>query len=105
MATPSEPARVAVIIPARAASDHVERAVRSCLAQPGGDELVVSVSDEPTRRAAERVTDPRLMLVESPAGSTPVGRNLALGKTTGDVVARCDAHAVLPPGYVTRAHA
>lgn len=103
MATPSEPARVSVIIPARAASDHVERAIRSCLAQPEVDEVVVAVADEPTRRAAERVHDPRLMLVENPAGSTPVGLNLALGKTTGDVVVRCDAHAVLPPGYVTRA--
>lgn len=103
MTSPSDRPSVSVIIPARAAADHIEKAIRSCLDQEGVDEVVVAVADGQTRRAAERIGDPRLILVDNPAGSTPVGLNLALEKTSGQVVVRCDAHAVLPPGYVARA--
>lgn len=65
--------------------------------------MAVAVADEATRRAAEAIDDPRLIVVDNPTGSTPAGLNLALLATTAEIVVRCDAHSVLPDGYVRRA--
>ena len=94
---------VSVIIPARRAADTVAAAIRSALDQEGVVEVVVAYADEETRAAAAAVGDPRLRLIANPSGSTPWGLNLALAASRGAVVVRCDAHSVLPPGYVARA--
>lgn len=105
MATPPDQNRLAVsvIIPARDASKTVVAAVRSALAQEPVDEVVVAVADEASRQAVETIGDPRVRTVENPAGSTPAGLNLAVAETKGDILVRCDAHAVLAPGFVARA--
>ncbi|MGA7272664.1 MAG: glycosyltransferase family 2 protein, partial [Acidimicrobiia bacterium] len=105
MSPPPPDRRVSVIIPARAAAAAVQHAVRSALDQtdPAVDEVVVAAADAATARAAASVTDPRVRVIDNPEGSTPAGLNLALDATSGSFVVRCDAHAVLPPGYVQMA--
>lgn len=93
---------VSVIIPARDAADHIGAAVGSALAQPEVSEVVVAAADPATRQAAEAISDPRVKTVDNPAGTTPAALNRALATTSGEVIVRCDAHAVLPPGYVRR---
>ncbi|KAA3637782.1 MAG: glycosyltransferase, partial [Armatimonadetes bacterium] len=96
---------VSVIIPARSAADTVAGAIVSALAQddPTPMEVVVAAADPATAEAALAVADPRVTVVDSPEGTTPAGLNRALRATSGDLIVRCDAHAVLPPGYITRA--
>lgn len=101
------PARVSVIVPARNAVGTLERAVASALEQglpAGGLEVVVAVgpSDDGTEELASTLAsqDPRVRAVDNPAGTTPAALNRAIAASTGEVVVRLDAHAVLPPGYV-----
>lgn len=96
----AEATPVAVVIPALQAAPVIGRAVASALAQPQVARVVVAAGDAETRQAAERIDDPRLEVVDNPSGRTPDGLNLAIDRTTEQVVARLDAHAVLPAGYV-----
>ncbi|MFP3913722.1 MAG: glycosyltransferase family 2 protein [Actinomycetota bacterium] len=100
MTSPSAPPTVSVIIPARGAAPHVAEAIRSALAQGEVTEVVVAAADAPTRAAAEQLEEDRVVVVDNPEGSTPRALNRALAKSTGEIVVRCDAHAVLPPGFV-----
>jgi GT2 family glycosyltransferase len=52
---------------------------------------------------ADVVRDPRVRSVHNPAGLVAAGLNTAIAASTGEVVARVDGHAVIPPGYVRRA--
>lgn len=92
-----------MIIPAREAAATIADAVTSALAQQAVDEVVVAAADPATRSAVERIDDPRVRVVGNPEGTTPAALNRALRHSTGDIVVRCDAHSVLPPGYVARA--
>ena len=88
---------------------HLEHAVRAIFEQsyPGPLEVCVALgpsSDRTDEVAASLQRDePRLRTVANPTGKTPAGLNAAIRATTGDVVVRVDGHAVLPPGYITRA--
>ena len=97
--------RVSVVIPARATPVLIISAIESALRQenPTVIEVVIAAADGPTAAAARSVDDPRVVVVDNPDGSTPVGLNLAVKATTGELIVRCDAHSVLPPGYVTEA--
>lgn len=77
--------------------------MRSVLEQPEVVEVVVAAADAATREAAEAIGDDRVVLVDNPDGTTPAALNRALKKSAGSVIVRCDAHAVLPPGFVRRA--
>ena len=84
-------------------------AVRSVLAQevPAALEVCVAVgpSGDDTRAVADALaaTDPRVTVVDNPAGVTPAGLNAAIRATKAPVVVRVDGHAELPAGYVARA--
>lgn len=95
---------VSVIVPAANAADVVAAAVRSIVDQDYHPiaEIVVAVADDDTAAAVPR-SDERVIVVENPAGTTPAGLNRALAATTGEVIVRCDAHAVLPARYVSTA--
>ena len=97
---PSSQPTVSVIIPARDAGDVLPRALRSIASQtyPIIVEVIVAAADEPTAEVASAVR-----VVRNPSGTTPAGLNLALEASVGDIVVRCDAHAILPQGYVSRA--
>jgi len=91
---------VSVIIPAANASDSLPKAIDSIHAQdyPNIVETVVAAADEATAKASGDS-----IVVANPSGSTPAGLNLAIEASAGEILVRCDAHSVLPSGYVTRA--
>ena len=97
---------VSVVIPARDAEATIVEALDSVLAQDysGAVEVIVADgSDTPDISDLVRRRCPGVRVVANP------GRNAAAGLATGiraaraGIVARCDAHAVLPPGYLRRA--
>lgn len=101
-------ARVSVIVPARQAAATLTAAVTSVLAQePAPHELVIAVgpSTDGTELVAAELAAvlPSVRVVANPSGRTPDGLNVALAATDGEVVARVDAHAELPAGYLATA--
>lgn len=105
-----DPARgrvVSVVVPVRDAATTIGRTMDAVLSQDGVDEVVLAVA--PSRDGTAEVVadiasrDPRVRVVDNPAGSTPAALNRAVAASTGDVVVRVDAHAVLPAGYVAAA--
>jgi succinoglycan biosynthesis protein ExoA len=101
-------ARVAVVIPARDAAATLPATLASVLAQqPPPDEVAVAVgpSTDGTADVVAEVAarDPRVRVVPNTSGRTPAALNAAIAATRAPVVARVDAHAVLPPGYLATA--
>ncbi|MFA9446043.1 glycosyltransferase [Egicoccus sp. AB-alg6-2] len=98
-------AEVVVVIPALHAGPAIGRAVASALRQDLVGDVVVAAGDPDTADAARAAADgdPRLRVVDNPTGRTPDALNAAIAASDAEVVVRLDAHAVLPPGYVTRA--
>jgi glycosyltransferase involved in cell wall biosynthesis len=72
--------------------------------EPSVDEIVVAhgPSTDRTAEVLERLArdDARIRVVDNPTGGRSSGLNRAIEASSGDVVVRCDSHAVLPPGYV-----
>jgi succinoglycan biosynthesis protein ExoA len=99
----SRPA-VSVVVPARADDHLVTQAVASALEQdyPGPLEVVVA-TDDPGSVRAVLPPDPRVRVVANPSGTTPAALNAAIRAATGDVIARVDAHAQVPSGYLRQA--
>lgn len=100
---------VAVVIPARNAAASLAEAVDSALGQEGVGELEIVVavgpSDDDTRAVARDCAeaDPRVLVVDSPSGTTPAALNRAIAASSAPIVVRLDAHAVLPSGYIAMA--
>jgi succinoglycan biosynthesis protein ExoA len=97
----SNPPTVSVVIPARDAAESLPRALASVANQtyPNIIEVVVAAGDDATTAA---VTED-VIVVDNPTGETPVGLNLGVEASTGEIIVRCDAQAVLPPEYVATA--
>lgn len=82
---------------------HLADSVSMVLGQDwaGELELVLAVgpSTDATDEVAARIAaaDPRVRTVPNPSGRTPDGLNAAILASSGDVVARVDAHAEIPP--------
>lgn len=101
--------RVSVFMTVRDEERHLGASVAGVLAQdyPGELELVVAVG--PSRDCTASIAagleqaHEQVHVVDNPSGRTPDGLNAAVARTTGDVLARVDGHAVLPPGYLRRA--
>ncbi len=93
---------VDVIVPAKDVGDTIRPALEAVRAQtyPLLGSVVVAASDGGTADAARNCG---AVVVDNPSGRTPTGLNLALTHTTADVIARVDAHSVIPPGYLARA--
>jgi glycosyltransferase involved in cell wall biosynthesis len=88
---------------------HLREAVASILEQEYPGEMRLAVAVGPSKDGTEQVAaeiaaeDPRVTVVDNPSGRTPSGLNAAIKATDEPFVIRVDGHAVLPPGYVTRA--
>jgi len=91
-----------VIIPAAHAARSIGQAIDAVKAQsyPSLGSIVVAAFDEDSAQAAR---DHGASVIPNPTGSTPVGLNEALRATTAEIVARVDAHSVIPAGYLERA--
>jgi succinoglycan biosynthesis protein ExoA len=94
--------RVDVIIPAASAAHSLPGSIEAILEQdyPNLGQVVVAASDEETARAASAAG---AVVVANPSGRTPTGLNIAIAATSAEIVARVDAQAVIPQGYVARA--
>lgn len=103
------PPRVSVVMPVLNEERHLADSVRMVLGQdwPGELEVVLALgpSHDRTDAVAADLTaaDPRVRTVPNPSGRTPDALNAAIGASTGDVVARVDAHAEIPVDYLSRA--
>jgi glycosyltransferase involved in cell wall biosynthesis len=92
---------ISVVVPARNEAAHIEACLASILAQEVDGELEVVVADGSSSDATAALAEAAgARVVPNPAGLTPVGLNLALAEARGDVIARFDAHALMPPGYL-----
>ena len=104
--TPNDMPPVSVIVPARDAAATLARALESVLAQDyaGGFEVIVADGSENAATGAlVRRRFPGVRVIPNPGREIACGLNRALRAARHPIVARCDARAVLPPGYLTRA--
>jgi cellulose synthase/poly-beta-1,6-N-acetylglucosamine synthase-like glycosyltransferase len=96
---------VTVVIPARNEEASIGACLDSILAQDHRNLQVIVVDGASTDATPSIVTgyarrDPRVELVENPAGLIPIGLNLALERARAEWWVRVDAHAAVPPDYV-----
>ena len=97
---------VSVIVPARNAGATLPAALDSILSQdyPGEIEVIVADgSDGSATCELLRARYPQVLRVDNPGREIAAGLNRALAAARHPVVQRCDAHAVLAPGYIARA--
>lgn len=97
------PPSVSVVIPAHGGGRHIGAALDSVLAQryDGAIEVIVADGAEIPRLAKMLAGPyPDVRVVRNAEGSASSGLNHALAVATGEVVVRCDVHAVLAPNYV-----
>ena len=105
-ATVTATQKVSVIVPARNAEDSLPATLDAVLAQDyaGAIEVIVADgSDTPATAEMLRRRYPTVRRVPNPARTTAAGLNRALRAATGEIVVRCDAHAMLSPCHVRRA--
>ena len=98
---------ISVVIPMRNAEAFAAAAVRSVLAQAGAGVAldVVVVDDGSTDRSADRVRalrDDRVRVVPGPRRGISAAFNAGLAEARGDLLARCDADDLYPPGRLAR---
>ena len=97
---------VSVIVPARDAEATLPAALESVLAQDHGGAVEVIVADGSETSATRdlvRRRFPGVRVVANPEREIASGLNRALAVARHRVIARCDARAVLPAGYLARA--
>jgi len=98
---------ISVILPVFNEQVHLESAVESILSQdyPGPIEVILAIapSKDRTQEIAEKIAtrDARVVLIQNPTGKTAAGLNLALAHSANPVVVRVDAHAQIPPNYLS----
>jgi glycosyltransferase involved in cell wall biosynthesis len=91
---------VSVVIPVAGAGVTLLDAIDSIRGQdyPGEIEMVVAAGD---RGSAEAAAGNDVIVVSNPSGQTARGLNLAIERSSGDVIVRVDAHSIVPPSYVS----
>jgi len=96
---------VSYVMPVLNEADYVQAAVDSLLNQQYDGPFEVTLAVGPSTDGTEDVlaamsaADPRIQVVQNPAGSTPSGLNLAIRASRYPVVIRVDAHSELPVDY------
>ena len=96
---------VSVIIPARNAEATIAEALDSVLAQEYAGSVEVIVADgSDTPATAEIIRQyPAVRLIPNPDQFLVSGIVRSIRVATGEVIVRCDAHTMLPSGYLRRA--
>lgn len=102
-----EEVRVSVVVPARRAAATIGDTLESIARQTWPvQEIVVAIppDDEETREAVSLYRDRLpIRIVDNEPATTPAGLNRAIAASSGDIIARVDAHSVLPPDYIAKA--
>ena len=97
---------VSVLIPVRNAEATIGATIDSVSSQDyeGSVEVIVADgSDTPATSDLVRRRYPTVTLVPNPEQIITTGIHAAHGAATGEIIVRCDAHTVFPPGYLRRA--
>ncbi|WP_375432713.1 glycosyltransferase family 2 protein [uncultured Friedmanniella sp.] len=100
---------VSVVIPVLNEERHLRAAVDRVLGQdyPGELEVVLAVGPSRDRTheiaAALAAGDPRIRVVDNPAGRTPHALNAGIAAARHDIIVRVDGHGELTDGYIARA--
>ena len=99
---------VSIVVPVRDEVSTIAATLDACLAQEydGDLEVIVALADssDGTDTVLAAYADRSdIRIVPNPGATAPSGLNAAIAASTADVVVRCDGHAVLPQGYVSRA--
>jgi len=99
---PAEP-QLSVLMPMRNPGRFVQEAVRSILSQ-GGDHLELLVIDDGStdgsREFVDGLADPRVRVVDGPRDGIAACMNRGLELARGEIVMRCDADDLYPPGRI-----
>jgi len=96
-------------MPVRNEEHHLAAAVRGVLAQPYEGPLEIIVAVGPSRdktadvAAGLAAADPRIRVLDNPAGRTPHALNLAIAAARYDIIVRLDGHGELGENYLVRA--
>ena len=106
-ALPELPPRAAVsyVMPVLNEEAHLERAVRTILAQDYAGEKEIVLALGPSRDRSDAIAarlaveDPRVRLVPNPERDIPAGLNRAIAESRHPIVVRVDAHSELTPDY------
>lgn len=93
---------ISIVIPAARWDDRLDATLDTVFAQrlPEGVSMEVAVAiggGSPGEQA-----DGRVLVVDNPGGSIPVGLNRCIAATTGEVVVRVDARCLLAPDHLVR---
>jgi glycosyltransferase involved in cell wall biosynthesis len=102
----SEPIDVSVLVPIRNEAAVIGETARLILAQRFDGEaeylLIDGASEDGTRAilAELAATDPRVRVLDNPAGDLASALNIGLGEARGEFVVKMDAHTFFPPSYV-----
>lgn len=97
---------VTIIIPVLNEERHLREVVLAARAQKYDGPLDVVISVGPSRDRTDEIAQglavefTNVTAVANPTGRTPDALNAALAAATGDIVVRCDGHAMLPEDYV-----
>lgn len=100
---------LSVVVPLRNGAADLPACLDAILSQdyPTAVDVVLAVgpSQDATLDIAEEAAahDDRVRVVTNPSGRTPAALNAGIAASKGDVVARVDGHAVIPPGYLKQA--
>ncbi len=97
---------VSVVVPARNAVGTIVSALDSIFSQDyeGEIEVIVAQGDDDSAMSELILRSyPSVKLIHNPERDIAPGVNLAFSMAAGDIVVRCDAHAILSPDYISRA--
>jgi glycosyltransferase involved in cell wall biosynthesis len=92
---------VSVVIPMKNAEPYVRETLEAVLAQSGMALEVIVIDDGSTDRSreiAEQMRDSRVHIIDGPRRGISAAFNAGLTAARGDVLARCDADDLYPPG-------
>ena len=97
---------ISVILPVLNEESHLADSVKAILSQKYLGEVEVILALGPSQDGTNEIAatlaaeDSRIILVDNPSGRTAAGLNIALNRSTRDVVVRVDAHAEIPDNYL-----
>jgi succinoglycan biosynthesis protein ExoA len=102
---------VTLILPIRNESVYIKHALTAILKQDYPSDcmeilIVDGMSTDDTRRVvrdfSEQYPSLQIRILDNPGKIVPIGMNIALRETKGDVVIRVDGHCLIAPDYVSK---